>query len=848
MKKLKKYLILIVLMLVSCIPVFTGCEFNLSSGEKLKTPKISLNSNNMCLIWSEIYGADAYDIYCNEQLSDSINSGSNSSIIYDFTSLLSEDGDYSFYIVATTKSIYKVDSDSSAIVTYKYSKKTILAPEIANIDDTTNITYTLNNGKLSYIPLENKNAEYVLYLYSNSTGLKTYPLNNTYVDLTKGDYILKDEIYAVRLGYKLNGITKVASNISYYNPDDTNKYTNNIYLFDGYINDFYIKNIQELNNLIYYTFVYRIEKFDIKITDDFKNFVNSSFSGSTLLDKMDEAIAYSFKSFYETIAYTSNNALGRFASYNGNTNEYTIKVSYGGVKECDTTIKPMEDRIRDQAISTPYYETVPYQSLKEKYGDAYDDFVSDKQFLYTPVTTSEQLYWAVENKVTPTFDSANSTAYVIYSKAKSILRDIISDEMSDYEKALSIFDYITVNTNYDYTSYTKANYSASIASYPTKLPCFYLEGVFVTGNSVCDGFSKSYSLLCNMLGIDCIRIVGDAVTSNGTGGHAWNKVLIDINPDDDIPAKYYLVDITWTEIISSDAEETLTHGYFGLSDNDVKDTHFPYKNRSLKFDNYSSPDNLYFYTYQTFNYKGIPNDLVIKNGIELKNMFDYMLLSSSKTMEVVMDYDYMVSVYEKVNGEGSYLSGKGIDKVYYPESNLLKSEYNRATDVMTLYSYQAVKVGDYIIGYEVSDTMTINYYKLKNTFREIAMKSAKFSEQYMFLVDENALRTYSKDGKIGLLYMLQQNILIDDITDSNEIEHLVNYFNDNNITGEFYLYIENQILTTGTGDNELAKIKSLFDSYLKSSNLKFEFELVSTTEKISNGTTSSKFNLTVTSK
>ena len=225
-----------------------------------------------------------------------------------------------------------------------------------------------------------------------------------------------------------------------------------------------------------------------------------------------------------------------------------------------------------------------------------------------------------------------------------------------------------------------------------------------------------------------------------------------------------------------------------------------------------------------------------------------MLLSSSKTMEVVMDYDYMVSVYEKVNGEGSYLSGKGIDKVYYPESNLLKSEYNRATDVMTLYSYQAVKVGDYIIGYEVSDTMTINYYKLKNTFREIAMKSAKFSEQDMFLVDENALRTYSKDGKIGLLYMLQQNILIDDITDSNEIEHLVNYFNDNNITGEFYLYIENQILTTGTGDNELAKIKSLFDSYLKSSNLKFEFELVSTTEKISNGTTSSKFNLTVTSK
>ena len=75
-----------------------------------------------------------------------------------------------------------------------------------------------------------------------------------------------------------------------------------------------------------------------------------------------------------------------------------------------------------------------------------------------------------------------------------------------------------------------------------------------------------------MLGIDCIRIVGDAGTIESKGGHAWNKVLFDKDPTDDIPAKYYLADITWTELKSSDREEVLSHTYFGLSDEQVRGT------------------------------------------------------------------------------------------------------------------------------------------------------------------------------------------------------------------------------------------------------------------------------------
>ena len=82
---------------------------------------------------------------------------------------------------------------------------------------------------------------------------------------------------------------------------------------------------------------------------------------------------------------------------------------------------------------------------------------SDKQFLETSVYSSEELYWAVENKVTP-IPVKDSPAEDIYNLAKDTLRNIISDDMTDYEKALCIFDWICTNTVYD-------NYSTFPTSY-----------------------------------------------------------------------------------------------------------------------------------------------------------------------------------------------------------------------------------------------------------------------------------------------------------------------------------------------------------------------------------------------
>ena len=103
--------------------------------------------------------------------------------------------------------------------------------------------------------------------------------------------------------------------------------------------------------------------------------------------------------------------------------------------------------------------------------------------------------------------------------------------MTDYEKALSIFDWICENTSYDYYALVDGAYDNKA----TLVPVYYLEGVFMTGYAVCDGFSKAYSLMCNMEGIETIRIVGEALAGYDSynnevyGGHAWNKIKLEDN-------------------------------------------------------------------------------------------------------------------------------------------------------------------------------------------------------------------------------------------------------------------------------------------------------------------------------
>lgn len=847
MRKLKRMFLLIIMLVFFASPILVGCEFNFNTTQKLQAPHLSINEENKCLTWDNVKNATGYVIYCNDDVVDNVEATTQPTMVYELVGVLDETGTYIFEIVAISDSLYIRNSNSSNSVRYEYNKRPVTPPTTPteNVDNDREIQFTLtHDGSLNYLPLEMEDCTYNLLMYSNSTGFKTYPLTTYTINLITGNYINRDEIYAIRMGYTKNGVSSIASQIKYYNPADYGEYTSNVYIFDGSIYDYYINDIQELRNLVYYTFVNRITEYDVKISPSFKTFISSNF-GTYTIQAMDEAVAYCYKQFYETMSYKSNNVNGSFVSQLGNSTEFKIKVTYGGVTQCDISINPKLKDTYNQAVSDAYYKIKDFETLQEKYGNDYDNFVSDKQFLYTNVTTSEQLYWAIENKVTPVITNTDCRAYQIYNKAKQVLREIISEDMSDYEKALCIFDWIAINTKYDYTEYSTSNgYSAMISSYPTILPCFYLEGVFVTGYAVCDGFSKAFSMMCNMIGIDAIRIVGNAVMGDSTGAHAWNKVLIDMDSSDDLPGEYYLVDITWTEIISNYGEE-LTHTYFGLSDNDVKPTHKAFSGRKDKFDNYKAPNNIRFYLNNTFEYDSQDYDLVIENNDELTKMFDYMLINVRGAMEVILDYDYMLAEYEKVHGVGTYKSSNKVDKEYKEVDgrSFLISQYDHATD--TLYTYTWQNVGTiWSPVYESIEQAYYNY-ELRNTFIQNVMKPNKFQEQYIFLADGGQEFAYNENGDKGILYILTQNLLLDD---EGEVAHLVDYLDEKDIYGTFTLYVKDLILNEATGLTYLDRIQDLFASELSDANLDIFFELVKEIHPVDSSLTASIYTITISEK
>lgn len=132
------------------------------------------------------------------------------------------------------------------------------------------------------------------------------------------------------------------------------------------------------------------------------------------------------------------------------------------------------------------------------------------------VETSQQLYYVVENKYKPILKK-NSIAEKIYFTAKDILNSIIDDTMNEYQKAKQIYNYICSEISYDYITSDESTYNLN------ENQAYFLEGVFLNQNAVCDGKSKAYSLLCNMENINNVRVTA---INDKYQGHAYNYIKI----------------------------------------------------------------------------------------------------------------------------------------------------------------------------------------------------------------------------------------------------------------------------------------------------------------------------------
>ena len=275
---------------------------------------------------------------------------------------------------------------------------------------------------------------------------------------------------------------------------------------------------------------------------------------------------------------------------------------------------------------------------------AIDDEEIDEVLVYN----TEQLYMVVQYGARPIFTEGESVAKTVYQNALTVLDDINdSDSLTDYEKALNIYRYLCGNVIYDYVTYNYMDYKNDYTIYNFgNYSCFYLEGVFYdleNQYAVCDGLAKAYSLLCNIEGIDCVKINGEII---GEGNHAWNKVnLVDesLNLDG-----WYCVDVTWgvadykeeTLEDNYDYFEFLTHTYFLGGDTEGRIITFEGEvEDQIKDCNY--------YKTASYSYNSKTNNYYIESDEELIDVFnyaEYMLLNgkSSIVIEVEIDKNYLL--------------------------------------------------------------------------------------------------------------------------------------------------------------------------------------------------------------
>lgn len=105
--------------------------------------------------------------------------------------------------------------------------------------------------------------------------------------------------------------------------------------------------------------------------------------------------------------------------------------------------------------------------------------------------------------------------------------DALPVDAGDYEKAKSLYEYLSEHVEYDHAAASGASGALGAPSGQTAYDAL------VKGRAVCAGYARAYQLLLQRLGIPCVYVSGVA---NG-GGHAWCAALLD--------GEWYFVDPTW---------------------------------------------------------------------------------------------------------------------------------------------------------------------------------------------------------------------------------------------------------------------------------------------------------------
>ncbi len=145
-----------------------------------------------------------------------------------------------------------------------------------------------------------------------------------------------------------------------------------------------------------------------------------------------------------------------------------------------------------------------------------------------------------------TADELSSMNMASEKAAKDIIAQLTPD-MDDYEKLKFFHDYLILNCEID----SSDEYADTV------------YGTLVRKKALCEGYTKAFSYLCNLAGIE-----NTIVTGQTTVPHMWNMVKLN--------GSWYHVDVTWdnpSDRLHEEYPGVILYQYFMVTDSVIRNNH-----------------------------------------------------------------------------------------------------------------------------------------------------------------------------------------------------------------------------------------------------------------------------------
>ena len=209
----------------------------------------------------------------------------------------------------------------------------------------------------------------------------------------------------------------------------------------------------------------------------------------------------------------------------------------------------------------------------------------------------------IEAYKTGNTDKLNAKDLFVYDKLVEVIGEVITDDMTDYEKEKAIYDW-----QVQWISYNNDNLNPiTDGQSETHTP----YGVFRTHNAICVGNTTTFKLFMDALGIPC-----KIIHSTENGEHAWDVVQLD--------GDWYHVDVTF----DGSANGVPSYSYFNVPDSMKDDGSWPWDHSQIPAANGTKYCYLYTNAAVVDDFYGIP--AVLREKIDNRERVATFMLKDNK--------------------------------------------------------------------------------------------------------------------------------------------------------------------------------------------------------------------------